>query len=210
MTSTLQLLNPNGNETALLDFDAQQRLAGEVLTRAREAGYVKASDIRALLTEQGHPANAWKEVLEPVRGQLRCQQGRYYPISPLVARLREAKEKQRSVQQAVRQLLRRQRLTAAQHVDRRKHARQPFLQPVTIHTLDGRALRMYSCDISLSGIRLIGVYNLQGARVRLEIPSMDGEAAPYSFALHVLWAKSAADSMFENGGVFESVSVGRG
>lgn len=200
MTSQLQ-------EASLLDPQTRARLAACLTARARQQGSLRPREIRDLLTAEGLPPEAWREPLSECRTQLRFKQGRYYPVSPLVMRLHEARENQRGVQRAVRHLLRRQRELQAQFVDRRQHARLPFLRPVTVHTGDGRALGMYSCEISASGIRLIGIYNLQGTRVRLTISAPDEQGEEFSFGLHVLWAKPVADNLFENGGVFERVQT---
>ncbi len=193
-------------EALVLDSQTRAHLTTRLLERARQQGFLLPRNVREILTEEGLDRAAWREVLAACRPQLRYKQGRYYPLSPMVLRLHQAKQNQRAVQRAVHQLIRRQRAAQAQVIDRRRHARRPFFQAVTILTADGRVLRMCSCDISVSGIRLIGVHNLQGSRVRLEIPPMEEQGEAVEFVLHILWAKPVADQLFENGGVFESLT----
>jgi len=177
-------------------------VAQAVVSRARSEGFVVPRTIRQELAQAGMPDGQWKDVLALVRPQLGYRQGRYYFVSPMAARMRQAKRNQQAIQRAVRQLLGAYKKAVAQHSERRQQFRFPLCRPVTVYTDDGRELHVFSRDISASGIRLIGTYNLQGQRVRCRIAADDGDSPPCCFLVQVLWASAAGDNLYENGGIF--------
>jgi PilZ domain-containing protein len=179
-----------------------QGLTQAVVSRARSQGFVRPREIRQELAQAGIPDACWKEVVTLARPQLSFRQGRYHYVSPLAARLREAQRTKRGVQRAVRQVVRAHRKAIAQQVERRQHARFHVIRPVTVLTADRRELRLLSCDISDSGIRLIGTHRLQGQKVRLTISADEAGGPPWHFIVQILWTSEVGDNMFENGGVF--------
>jgi hypothetical protein len=181
-----------------------QEIAQAVISQARQQGYVLPREIREQLAQAGIPETRWKELVAQVE-QLNYRKGRYYYVSPMAARLQQKKRNQQAIQRVVRQLLRDHKKKIAQQLERRQQPRSPFVRSVIVQTADQRDLRMFSCDLSDSGIRLIGTCNLQGQKVRLLIPGDAAGTPPRCFLLHVLWASASGDDMFENGGIFVDV-----
>lgn len=179
-----------------------QRLALTVVSRARSQGFVRPREIRQELAQAGIPDACWKEVVTLARPQLSYRQGRYHYVSPLAARLRDAQHTKRAVQRAVRQMVQAYKRLIAQQVERRHHQRFHLFLPVTVLTADQRELHLLSRDISDSGIRLIGAYQLQGQKVRLTIAADEPGAQPWRFLVQVLWSSEVGDHMYENGGLF--------
>jgi PilZ domain-containing protein len=179
-----------------------QGVAQAVVSRARSEGFVVPRTIRQELAQAGMPDGQWKDVLALVRPQLGYRRGRYYFVPPMAARMRQAKRNQQAVHRAVRQLLGAYKKAVAQYGERREQFRFPFCRPVTVYADDGRELHLFSRDISASGIRLIGTYNLLGQRVRCHIAADDGDSPSWCFLVQILWASEAGDSLFENGGIF--------
>jgi len=176
-------------------------VAQAVVNRARSEGYVLPRTIRQELAQAGLPDVPWKDVLALAGPQLGYRRGRYYFVSPMAARMRQARRNQQTVHRAVRRLLTAYKKAVAQHGERRQQFRYPLCRPVTVQTADGRELHVFSRDISVSGIRLIGTYNLQGQRLRCRIAAADGTPS-WTFLVQILWASEAGDNLFENGGIF--------
>jgi hypothetical protein len=183
-----------------------QNCVQAVVGRARSRGFVVPRDVREELSQAGVPDAEWREVLAMAGPQLSYRQGRYYFVSPLAARMRQSRLNQEAVQQAVQEVRRDQKALTRQS-ERREHERFPLSRAVTVQTADGSRMRLLSSDISVAGIRLLGAYNFQGQRVRVEVPAADADKAPWCFIVQIIWAREAADAVFENGGIFVEVSA---
>jgi hypothetical protein len=179
-----------------------QPVADGVLQRAKRQGYVLPREVREELARAGLAEDLWKDVVELVRSELRCRNGRWYWQPPVSERVRQEQSQQQAIRKAIRQIVRQQ---AAEHPDdRRAEGRIDFIQPITVRTDDGREHHLLSRDLSPTGIRLIGTRHLLGQKVDVLIPR-PGEGQPWSFRVRVLWTCSVGDDLFENGGVFLAV-----
>jgi hypothetical protein len=187
------------------DTDKLQGVADVVVGRAERQGYVLAREVREELARAGLPEDHWKDVLALAKPAFRHQKGRYYLTSPgvsvLRSRLREDQRQQQEVHHAVRNLIRRYQDTAVQN-ERRLLGRIPFILPIKLVTEDQRELHCVSRDISVNGLRLMGVYNLVGQKVRAFVPDPDEGGRQYCFTVQILWSAKIADDLFENGGFF--------
>jgi hypothetical protein len=181
-----------------------QSIADRVIRRAKRQGYVVSSDIRDELSQAGLPDTLWKDVAALARPSLAYRRGRYYFEAPVSTRVRQEQARQRDIQKAVRQIIRRQRADA-DRVERRGQDRIDFVQPVKVVTDDEREFTLLSRDLSTSGIRLVGTRGLLGQKVRVLIPR-DDQKAPWSFRVRILWTCTIGDDLVENGGTFLEVS----
>lgn len=184
-----------------------EQVAQAVLGRAQQQSYVVPHDIRDALTEAGLPEHRWKDVVEVAGPSLSYRHGRYYFVPPAVARLRERSRHDQDLQQmlrkAVRQVIQQYRKGAVGH-ERREHDRIQIVHPVRVVTAEGRELRLLSRDISLTGLRLLGIQDLLGQKMKVFMPRTDGES-PWCFLVHILWTNLVADGLYESGGVFVEV-----
>lgn len=189
----------------LSEFQASslQDVADAVVQRAQAQGFVRPREIREELTRVGEEPLRWKEVVALARASLSFQHGRYYYASPVSERLRQAKDHQESIARAAHDLISAYR-AASQH-ERRGEERIDFIQPVQVHTEDGRQFTHLTRDLSTSGMRLIGARSLLGQKVRVHIAAPQGDS--WCFELRILWTCAVGDDLFENGGTFLSASL---
>src|SRR5205823_5353962 len=90
---------------------------------------------------------------------------------------REQQSQQQRVANAVREVIRCHRATAAQG-ERREAERVDFVQPVQAHTEDGRRLNLLTRDLSPTGIRLLSTRGLLGQKLRLTLPAPGKTSGP--------------------------------
>jgi len=180
-----------------------QSIAERVIRRAKRQGYVVSADIRDELTQAGLSADLWKDVAAFAKPSLTLRRGRYYFEAPVSARVRQEQARQRDIQKAIRQIIRRHR-AGTRRVERRGHDRIDFVQPVKVVTDDEREFTLLSRDLSTHGIRLVGTRGLLGQKVRVLIPRDDQEE-PWSFRVRILWTCALGDDLVENGGTFLEV-----
>jgi hypothetical protein len=182
-----------------------QGIADAVISRAERQGYVVPREVREELTRAGLPESHWKDVLELAKPSLQFRQNRYYFASPgkavLRTHMRDDQRQRRDVHHAVRDLIRRYQTSVIQN-ERRMLGRIPFIQPIKVVTEDQRELRCVTRDISVNGLRLMGIYNLVGQKVRVFIPLVDEGAGQHCFTVQILWSSKIGDDLFENGGFF--------
>lgn len=178
-----------------------QSVAETVLNRARDQGYVVPREIREELEQAGMSTALWKEVVSLVDKRLNHRSGRYYYVSPMKARLHREVSHHRDVRRAAQQLIRKYKAAAVER-ERRAHRRIHVLHPVTVLTEDGRELHLVSEDISLSGLRLIGIHDLRGQKVRVIVPSTDRGGGQWCFVVQMLWSSTVGDNLIESGGLF--------
>jgi hypothetical protein len=176
-----------------------------VIHRAQRQSFIVPREVREELIRAGVPDSLWKDVLALARSSLRYRHGRYYYDAPVSARVREAESQQRSIHQAVRQLIREHR-SADRALERREEDRIDFIQPVRVVTEDRREYTMLSRDLSATGIRLIGTHRLLGQKVHVTIPS-GGNSPPLTFLVRILWTCNVGDDLVENGGTFLEVGA---
>jgi hypothetical protein len=187
-------------------------IADVVVRRAQDQGFVVPRQIRAELVQAGVSERHWKEVVALARPALSYRRGRYYYVTPAVARLRarsrHEQDQQRAISKALRQLIRRYKRVAIQ-TERREHGRTHFIQQIRVFTADKSELNFLSRDVSLTGLRMIGNRNLLGQKVRVMIPPMDSGSRKWCFLIHVLWTNRVADGIFESGGIFLEMVSGK-
>jgi hypothetical protein len=183
-----------------------QSIAAGVVRRARQQGSVTAGDIRSELKLAGLAESHWKDVAALAKPDLRFRQGRYYPIEAVGSRRAEAEAQQDRIAKAIRALIRQHRAAAKRH-DRRGEVRIDFVQPVRVHTADGKSWTLLSRDLSTTGIRILGTKQLLGQRVEIELPQ-NQEDPPLRFTCRILWTCAVGDELFENGGTFSDVVEG--
>ncbi len=179
-------------------------VANNVVHRAQRQGFVIAREIREAVSQAGAPDKEWKEVVSLAGPALNYRRGRYYYAPCVSERVRQEQEHQRSVQQAVRQLIQ-QYKEGARPVERRENDRIDFIQPVKVITHDQREFTVLSRDISTTGIRLIGPRSLLGQKVQILVPRPDN-TEPWCFLTRILWTCAVSDELFENGGAFLEVN----
>lgn len=188
----------NGAEVTMSDINLQS-IADAVMRRAQRQGHITPRDVRAELKLAGLPEAGWKEVLALAGSQLNYRQGRYYHTRTVSARLFQEQTQQRIIEKAVRKLIRVHR-SAQRKRERRGQARSDFIQPVKVHAADGKVWQLVSRDLSTTGIRLLGIKQLLGQKVQVELPQ--GEEAPLVLTVRILWTCAVGDGLFENGGSF--------
>jgi hypothetical protein len=181
-------------------FTNLQGVASAVVRRAQRQGFIVPREVREELQNAGLPADLWNEVISLVGPALSRRQRRYYYSSPVSAPREKERLQQRSIQQAVRQLVKRFRAEARQG-ERRRHDRIDFIQPVKVVTEDRHELTLLSRDLSSTGLRLISGRSLLGQKVQVTIPGGDG-SSPSGFVVRILWTCAVGDGLFENGGNF--------
>jgi hypothetical protein len=177
-----------------------QLVADAVIRLAQRQGYVVPRDFRTELRLAGLPEDQWKEAAALAKNALHYRQGRYYHVSALSPRLHKEQQQQRAVQKVIRQLLKQHR-QAAKRSERRGQERVDFIQPVRVHTEDGKEFTLMSRDLSPTGIRLLGTQRLLGQRIRVDLPH-GGDEPPCRLLMRVLWTCAVGDDLFENGGSF--------
>jgi hypothetical protein len=84
-------------------------------------------------------------------------------------------------------------------VERRQQERIDFIHPVKVITEDNREMTLLSCDLSATGIRLVGTRRLLGQKVRVVIPT---PAGTFDSPVRILWTCPVGDELVENGGCF--------
>jgi hypothetical protein len=181
-----------------------QGIAEAVVRRAQRQGFVLPREVREELAGAGQAEELWKDVVALARPALKRRQGCYYYTAPVSARVRQEQSRQRTLQRAVRQLIRQYR-AAARPQERRGEDRMDFIQPVQVRTEDGRAHTLLSRDLSATGIRLIGSRGFLGQKLHVLIPR-PGEEASWDFLVHILWTCAVGDNLYENGGPFLEVA----
>jgi hypothetical protein len=177
-----------------------QSIADTVIRRAQRQGYVVPREVRAELALAGLPEGRWKDVLALARESLHYRQGRYYYLDTVSPALREQQSQRQRVANAVRDILRRHRATAADR-ERREAERTDYVQSVQAHTEDGRQLNLLTRDLSPTGIRLLSSRGLLGQKLRLTLPAAGKSSGP-RLAVRILWTCAVGDELFENGGTF--------
>ena len=177
-----------------------QNIADTVIRRAQRQGYIVPREVRAELALAGLPEGRWKDVLVLARASLHYRQGRYYYLDAVSPALREQQSHQQQVANAVREVIRRYQVTAAER-ERREAERVDYVQPVEAQTEDGRKLHLLTRDLSPTGIRLLATRSLLGQKLRLTLPGI-GKAPGPRFSVRILWTCAVGDDLFENGGTF--------
>jgi hypothetical protein len=177
-----------------------QNVAHAVVRRAERQGFVLPSEIREELAQQSIPKGQWKEVVAISQPILRYRQGRYYYQPPVSPRMREEQRQQRTIQLAIRNLIRDYKKNHALD-ERRQQARVDFIQPVKVRTENQRELAVLSRDLSATGIRLIGTQSLLGQKIEVLFIRPDGEESCCALT-RILWTCTVGDGLFENGGIF--------
>jgi hypothetical protein len=177
-----------------------QNVADTVVRRAQRQGYVVPREVRAELALAGLPESRWKDVLSLAREALHYRRGRYYFLDPVSPALREQQSQRQMVANAVRDLIRQHRTTAAER-ERREAERVDFIHPVQVQAEDGRQLRLLTRDLSPTGIRLLAPRSLLGQKLCLTLPGA-GESPGPRFLVRILWTCAVGDDLFENGGTF--------
>jgi hypothetical protein len=176
-----------------------------VVGRAQKQGYIVPHEVREELAHAGLPEERWKDVLEQARASLSYRHGRYYYVPAAVARLRERSRHDQDLQQelrkSVRQLIQQFRKEAVDN-ERREHDRIQVLQRVKVLTAEGRAFNLLACDVSLTGVRLLGTHDVLGHKIKVVFPRSEPETKPWCFLVHVLWTNLVADNLYECGGMF--------
>jgi hypothetical protein len=173
------------------------RVADLVVRRARREGFIRASDIRAELVQEGLVEEDWEKVVALAGPALVYTKGRYYPAesskpSPDPGR--------RRIERVAARLIRSYRATTARK-ERRRESRIDYIQPVEVLMEDGQELTVLSRDLSLTGVRLISSHSLLGQRIHLLLPG-GGKGVPYHFLVRVLWSCAVGDGLYENGALF--------
>jgi hypothetical protein len=174
-------------------------VADEVVQLAQKQGYVTQRDVREALRRGGQSEKLWKDVLALGRASLSYRKGRYYYCAPLSDRVQAEQSNQRNIESAVERLLQRQQGNA-NGPERREQDRVDFVQPVKVITEDGDELTLLSRDLSTTGIRLVGTRRLLGQKVRVIIPTSEGET--HAFLVRILWTCPVGEDIVENGGAF--------
>jgi hypothetical protein len=182
-------------------------VAEQVVRRAQQQGHVLAREVREELARAGLEEALWKDVLALALASLSYRRGRYYYVAPS-ARVQAETAQQRDIHAAVRRLID-QHSSAGAPVERRGQDRVDFIQPVTVITEDQRRFTLLSRDLSATGIRLVGTRRLLGQKVRVLIPTANGQA-PYEFLARILWTCPLGDDLVENGGQFLAVESSSG
>jgi hypothetical protein len=177
-----------------------QGVAHALLRRAQRQGFIVPKEVRQELGDAGLPADLWREVLALVQPPLSLRQGRYYYTPSTGGQLVTEQSRQRTIQRALRQLIRDYKAEASR-TERRQHGRIDFIQPVKVLTQDRRELTLLTRDISTTGIRLISTRSLLGQKVRVQIPRGE-QQEPRCFLVRILWTCAVGDDLFENGGSF--------
>ena len=176
-----------------------QSIADAVMRKAQRQGHVTPRDVRAELKLAGIAETRWKDVLALAGTQLNYRQGRYYHTRTVSARLFQEQTQQRAIEKAVRKVIREHRAAVKQR-ERRGQTRCDFIQPVKVSTDDGNVWQLVSRDLSTTGIRLLGIKQLLGHKVQVELPQ--GTDPPLRLTVRILWTCAVGDGLFENGGSF--------
>ena len=177
-----------------------QNVADAIVRQAQRQGFVVPKDIRTELKLAGLREEQWKEVATLAKHSLNYRQGRYYHLGTVSPRLQKEQEQQRTIQKAIRQIIKNHRAAAKEH-DRRGQERVDFIQPVKVSTEDGKEFTLLSRDLSTTGIRLLGTRRLLGQKIQVEI-SLGPEAPPCRLLVRILWTCGIGEDLFENGGSF--------
>src|SRR5947209_2884682 len=181
-------------------LSALQEVAASVVRRAQQQGYIVPREVREELTSAGLPASRWKAVIAQAEPALNLRRGRYYFVPAISFRMQQEQRLQQAIHQSVRRIIRHYK-KAAKLVERREQDRLDFIQPVKIHTEEGKELNLLSRDLSPTGIRLVGTHRLLGQKVVVIVPDVEG-GEPARFVARILWTCSVGDDLFENGGRF--------
>ena len=72
---------------------------------------------------------------------------------------------------------------------------------VRVETEDGACATLLSSDLSINGIRLVGPSSLLGKKLRVTIPTGDGNKS-VSFSAQIVWSSAISQGLYENGGAF--------
>jgi hypothetical protein len=83
-------------------------------------------------------------------------------------------------------------------VERRQQGRIDFIHPVKVITEDNSEFTMLSCNLSATGIRMVGTRCLLGQKVRVIISTPTGT---FDSLVRILWTCPGRDGLVENGGV---------
>src|SRR5689334_18558253 len=94
-----------------------QGVAELVVRQAQRNGYILPRQVRTVLSEAGLCESMWKDVLAVARASLTYRKGRYYYTVSVSDRVRQEREQQNGIHEAVREIIRRYR--SADFVERR-------------------------------------------------------------------------------------------
>lgn len=180
-----------------------QQVADAVVRQAQRNGYVVARDVRLELKLAGLPEEQWKEVVALAKDNFNYREGRYYHLGTVSPRVQKERDQQRTIQKAIRQLLKNHRASLRQD-ERREQKRVDFIVPVKVTAEDGKEFTLLSRDLSTSGIRLVGTKRLLGHKVRVEL-AVGKDTPPCRILMRVLWTCAVGEDLFENGGSFLEV-----
>ena len=56
-----------------------------------------------------------------------------------------------------------------------------------------------------TGLRVIGIHDLRGQKVRVLVPSSDRDGCQWTFTVQMLWSSVVGDSLYESGGLFTEI-----
>jgi hypothetical protein len=178
-----------------------QRIVAAVCRRARQQGFIRPEEVRDVLASAGLPEAQWLQVVSLAGDMLSKQDGCFY-YSPAAAASQRERRRQRRLNRALRQLIRGYK--SSTQSERRRQGRFDFVHPVQVQTEDGRTFTLLSCDLSTSGIRLVGPCSLLGKKIRVTLPKVDG--APHRcFCVQIVWSSLVGEGLYENGGAFLGV-----
>jgi hypothetical protein len=179
-----------------------QRIVTNVCRRARLQGFILPEQVREELAAAGRPESWWQEVVTLAGDMLSNHDGCYYYTATGASSRRE-QQRQRRLKRAVRQLLRGYQSVARR--ERRGQDRMKSVHTALVETEDGHTLTLLGCDVSLSGVRLIGPKSLLGQKLRVTLRTEDGGEAR-CFSVQVVWSTVVAEGLCENGGAFLGVA----
>jgi hypothetical protein len=177
-----------------------QPVADAVLRLAKRQGHVTSREVRAELRIAGFPDQSWRDVIGLLNASLISRNGRYYHKDGFTPRVQKEHDQQHAIQSAIRKLVKEHRKHNKRD-ERRGQARIDFVQPVKLHTEDGKVFALMSRDLSATGVRLLGTQQLLGQKVQLELPGADGKPL-CRLMVRILWTCAVGDGLFENGGTF--------
>ena len=179
-----------------------QRIVEIVCRRARRQGFVSPQEVRDALARAGLPEAQWVEVVSLAGDMLSNHDGCLYYSGP-AAEISPEQRRQRQLIRAVRRLI--HGYKASVQEERRRQGRFDFVHPVHVQTEDGRTFTLLSCDLSVSGIRIVAPFSLLGKKIRVTLPDTHG-AVYRCFNVQVVWSSLIGEGLYENGATFIGVA----
>jgi hypothetical protein len=181
-----------------------ETLTEAILRRAEEKGSLAAREIRQELVRVGAKEDQFKEVIDKAGERLELRQGRYYYLPMTSPRRKEQELQQQEVLSAIQNLvLQYRRKAGALPLDRRESGRVELFQPISLLINSKETHRVLIRDISVTGVRLLGCWDLLGQKVQFSLAHPDGSRV--EFVVRIVWTCQVGDNLFENGGTFVQV-----